>query len=350
MKENLDEKEPATAKATAGNPPSTKNSSRNGRKVKYDKPDVRYHQPVEHANSGVQYCQPTSSKTKVEDLVTSKEEEEPLRKEQATYAGFRSFRDRPIPKQQFEWPFDPRMPPEWNKVIAAMREYEGARSHQTQGPYRNATDDEISEPEDFQGLGNMDNMSMDQVKAQTVTRLRPGKEDWDLRKLRTKFEKPQSIATKLNAPEGPVKPSVDKGKQKDTTEPPPPDKYTHLREHWRNDYANIMDGVQEALPLWREVNHKIHLIDESKRYHYHLPRCPNSLRDEFYAKVNRYVNAGWWELKSVPQAAPMLCVRKKDNRLRTVIDARQRNENTVKDVTPLPDQEVIREDMARGKI
>jgi hypothetical protein len=46
----------------------------------------------------------------------------------------------------------------------------------------------------------------------------------------------------------------------------------------------------------------------------------------------------------------MLCIRKKDSHLRTVIDARQRNENTVKDVTPLLDQEVIREDVARGRI
>jgi hypothetical protein len=98
------------------------------------------------------------------------------------------------------------------------------------------------------------------------------------------------------------------------------------------------------------VNHEIHLIDKSKRYHYHLPRCLNSLRDEFYAKVNRYVNAGWWEPKSVPQAAPMLCIRKKDSHLQTVVDARQRNKNTVKDVTPLLDQEVIREDVAQGWI
>ena len=50
------------------------------------------------------------------------------------------------------------------------------------------------------------------------------------------------------------------------------------------------------------------------------------------------------------QAAPMLCVRKKNNALRTVVDGQQRNENTVKDVTPLPDQDVIRLDVTRAKI
>ena len=29
-----------------------------------------------------------------------------------------------MPKPQFEWAYDPCMPPEWNEVIAAMKEYE----------------------------------------------------------------------------------------------------------------------------------------------------------------------------------------------------------------------------------
>jgi len=44
-----------------------------------------------------------------------------------------------------------------------------------------------------------------------------------------------------------------------------------------------------------------------------------------------------------------MCIHKKDGRLRTVVDARQRNDNTVKDVTPLPDQDAIREDVARAR-
>src|ERR1700722_2360862 len=36
-------------------------------------------------------------------------------------------------------------------------------------------------------------------------------------------------------------------------------------------------------------------------------------------------------------------------KLLTVIDGRKRNENTEKDVTPFPDQEQIRNDVARGK-
>jgi Reverse transcriptase (RNA-dependent DNA polymerase) len=36
--------------------------------------------------------------------------------------------------------------------------------------------------------------------------------------------------------------------------------------------------------------------------------------------------------------------------MRTVVDGHQRNENTVKDVTPLPDQDIIHLDVARAKI
>jgi hypothetical protein len=50
------------------------------------------------------------------------------------------------------------------------------------------------------------------------------------------------------------------------------------------------------------------------------------------------------------QAAPMLCILKKSGLLRTAIDAHKRNDNTVKDVTPFPDQDQIRLDVARAKI
>ncbi|KAJ3502631.1 hypothetical protein NLJ89_g8798 [Agrocybe chaxingu] len=82
---------------------------------------------------------------------------------------------------------------------------------------------------------------------------------------------------------------------------------------------------------------------------YHSPRCPHSLREEFYEKLNRYADAGWWKASTAIQAAPVLCIPKRDGRLRTVVDCRQRNDNTVKDVTPLPDQDIIREDVARAK-
>jgi len=64
-------------------------------------------------------------------------------------------------------------------------------------------------------------------------------------------------------------------------------------------------------------------------------------------KIKLYKEAGWWVEANVPQAAPMLCITKKDGKkLCTALDARKRNDNTVKDVTPFPDQEQIRIEVA----
>ena len=47
------------------------------------------------------------------------------------------------------------------------------------------------------------------------------------------------------------------------------------------------------------------------------------------------------------QVVPMLCIPKKNGKLHTVFNLREQNNNTVKDVTPFPDQDIICNDMAR---
>ena len=95
-----------------------------------------------------------------------------------------------------------------------------------------------------------------------------------------------------------------------------------------------MGPIPLSLPPIREINHEINLVDDTATYNYHMPCCPDVLRPTLREKINRYILAGWWEMKPVPQAAPLLCLPKKDDGLRTVVDARQRNDNAVKDVTP----------------
>jgi hypothetical protein len=124
-----------------------------------------------------------------------------------------------------------------------------------------------------------------------------------------------------------------------------------LRADWIQSCQDIMKGVPEALPPFRVVNHHIPLIDENKQYNYHLPRCADGFKPELLAKIKRYQDAGWWEPCQVGQAAPMLCIPKpKTGLLRTPIDCRKRNDNTVKDVTPFPDQDQIRLDVAGAKV
>ena len=54
-------------------------------------------------------------------------------------------------------------------------------------------------------------------------------------------------------------------------------------------------------------------------------------------------------MKSTPQATPILCIPKKNGKLRTIVDYRQWNDNTVKDVMSFPDQDRIRMYVTRAK-
>jgi len=93
-----------------------------------------------------------------------------------------------------------------------------------------------------------------------------------------------------------------------------------LCEDWKRSCKDIMNGEPDRLPPLQEVNHQIPLIDRNKRYKYHASRCPDSLKNELSEKIKCYTRAEWWEPTQVEQAAPMLCIRKKNNTLQTVID------------------------------
>jgi hypothetical protein len=121
-----------------------------------------------------------------------------------------------------------------------------------------------------------------------------------------------------------------------------------LCENWFTTFADIFNRP-EVLPPLRRINHKITLIDPNKVYNYYYPHCAESLKVELIEKINRYTKAGWWYEANVDQAAPMLCIPKKTGKLRMAIDCRKRNANTVRDVTPLPEQDQICTDLARGK-
>jgi hypothetical protein len=122
-----------------------------------------------------------------------------------------------------------------------------------------------------------------------------------------------------------------------------------LREQWLAKYGDVFGDIPLQLPPWREVNHEIILIDPDKRHNYHLPKCADHYREQLLQKIERYTAAGWWVPATARQAVPMLCVSKKTpGVLRTVFDLRLQNDNTVKDVTPFPDQDNIRHDVARA--
>jgi hypothetical protein len=119
-----------------------------------------------------------------------------------------------------------------------------------------------------------------------------------------------------------------------------------LCKHWFKKCVNLLGPMPLELPPFREVNHRIPLIDDKLRYNHHTPQCPKALQEELWVKITRYTTARWWEMKAVYQASPLLCVPKKSGKLCTVVDTRKQNDNTFKDVTPFPDQDQIRMDVA----
>ncbi|CAD6892479.1 unnamed protein product [Tilletia caries] len=131
----------------------------------------------------------------------------------------------------------------------------------------------------------------------------------------------------------------------------------HLEEHiieglskeWFKKTQDLWGPRPAKLPPFREINHAISLIDEDYRPHCRPAKCPEQFRQAYLQKIETCTKSGVWKRAAVPAAMPMMVIPKKDSRIRTVVDARQRNDNTVKDVTPFPDQDVIRRDVARAK-
>ena len=110
------------------------------------------------------------------------------------------------------------------------------------------------------------------------------------------------------------------------------------------DYADaICRNVEDTeLPPFRAINHSIPLIDESKIYPWRPSRCPEVFRTQWNEKRDAYIKSGRWKITMARNTCPMLLIPKphkpKDaQELCTVFDLRERNKNTVRLTSPLPD-------------
>ena len=126
------------------------------------------------------------------------------------------------------------------------------------------------------------------------------------------------------------------------------DDIPQLHRSWDNNITDLVSGIPLKLPPIQEVNHEINLIDPEECIHYCLLKCPEHFCEELSQKIERYTTAQWWIPAVAHQTVPMLCILKKNGRLCTVFNLREQNDNTVKDVTPFPDQDIICNDMARA--
>ena len=115
------------------------------------------------------------------------------------------------------------------------------------------------------------------------------------------------------------------------------------REELRRYAAPLCKDMADTdLPPLRDINHTIPLIDEEKAYQWRPSRCPEMFREQWSEKRDAYIKTGQWKVTSARNTVPMLLIPKpgtKPPQLRTVVDLRERNSNTRKLTSPLPDME-----------
>ncbi|KAJ8473319.1 hypothetical protein ONZ51_g7961 [Trametes cubensis] len=133
------------------------------------------------------------------------------------------------------------------------------------------------------------------------------------------------------------------------------DELDKVRDQLRAYAAPICQDTSDApFPPLRDINHSIPLKDPSKVLHWRPSKCPDALRPLWIEKRDAYLASGRWQMTSARNTSPMLLLKKPGTgvngvppRLRVVCDLRERNANTVKVTSPLPDMEGILRRLAR---
>ena len=95
-------------------------------------------------------------------------------------------------------------------------------------------------------------------------------------------------------------------------------------------------------PPLRVINHTIPLIDEHKTYPWRPSKCPEVFRSQWTEKRDAYLRSGRWEITAAGNTVPMMLIPnlpKCPSELRIVVDLRERNKNTRKMTSPMPDME-----------
>jgi hypothetical protein len=115
------------------------------------------------------------------------------------------------------------------------------------------------------------------------------------------------------------------------------------RSELQRQAESLCRNVDETdLPLFRAINHTIPLIDESKVYPWRPSKCPEVFRAQWAEKRDAYLKSGQWKITSSRNTVPMLLIPKPKTfpvQLRTVFDLQERNKNTHRLTSPLPDME-----------
>ena len=100
---------------------------------------------------------------------------------------------------------------------------------------------------------------------------------------------------------------------------PQDDDIPQLCRSWDNNITDLVSGIPLKLPPIQEVNHEINLLILRN---VSTTNCRNaqSISTKSSQKIERYTTAQWWIPAVAHQVVPMLCILKKNGKLRTVFD------------------------------
>ena len=109
----------------------------------------------------------------------------------------------------------------------------------------------------------------------------------------------------------------------------------------------------ELPPFWA-INHSIPLIDEKKVYMWRLSWCPEIFRSQWNQKRDAYLKSGRWKISTARNSLLILLIPKPYKpknalELRTIFDLRERNKNTIRMTSPLPDIEGVLQRVAEKR-
>ncbi|PBK92972.1 hypothetical protein ARMGADRAFT_1030433 [Armillaria gallica] len=246
-------------------------------------PKYSHYEPTEE-------CEPTSSKVLVEDLITdaddkAHEHDFHIDMEIPRPGPTRiQFWDRPRPTPDFAWPGDVRMPDEWNGMIGDMWEIDPNSKrtlfHYPDVPINDDPERDINDrllfivpsstiksngPHEFTRRLYPDTRHREFIRRSMVVEPNEGKDDFENRISKMIESNERRNTRKITRDSSATDRAActrEKGKQKASEEDTEED-IERLRQHWYEEYEELLQGVPSKMPPWQAVNHEIPLVDSN---------------------------------------------------------------------------------------
>jgi len=125
-----------------------------------------------------------------------------------------------------------------------------------------------------------------------------------------------------------------------------------LGDNVKKDFREVFEQIPHFEDLPKDYMARIKLKDAEKTIRNRSYACPRKYKEAFQTLIQQHLDAGRIRLSSSAYASPCFIIPKSDPTVlpRWVNDYRDLNSNTVEDNHPLPRQDDILNDCAKGKI